>query len=487
MNRLFRSFVISILALWKGLSQKEIGSRTGMLGKKVSRQLARKDLDDEVYHRLLAGVEAKPAEVAIVTGCLESLHSLEENGDLTAEERETVELSLLEATRLLRAAFTESVRRSRQAPPADRYPRPEEVEPARWHAARLWKALEKLPEDHRLAVVKASRTYRTWALVERVCEESTIQASRDLESAASLARLAQEIAERLEGPPGWCLRVRALASLHGANVLRVAGEVGASDSTFEQAKRGWHQGSDPNQILDPGRPYDLEASLRRAQRRFDEALALLDRAREMGGRSPARYLINKGFTLEVMGEYERAAEALREAGPLVEQQGDPRQLYMWRFNLAVNEVHLGRCPEAAEFAGQVREVAASLGDQVFLCRVTWLDGRIAAGLNRTREALRLLGEARRQFAARNMGYDVALALLEEAALLLDAGRIGEVKTLARELAKVFESKGVHREALAALRLFQDAAEREEATAGLARRVLGYLFRARHDQGLRFES
>jgi hypothetical protein len=59
--------------------------------------------------------------------------------------------------------------------------------------------------------------------------------------------------------------------------------------------------------------------------------------------------------------------------------------------------------------------------------------------------------------------------------------------LASELTQVFEDKGVHREALAALRLFYEAAEREEATAEMARRVLRFFFRARHDQGLRFES
>jgi len=59
--------------------------------------------------------------------------------------------------------------------------------------------------------------------------------------------------------------------------------------------------------------------------------------------------------------------------------------------------------------------------------------------------------------------------------------------LARELGKVFESKGVHRKALAPLRLFQKAAEREEAKAELARSVLRYLFRARCYQGLISES
>jgi hypothetical protein len=86
-----------------------------------------------------------------------------------------------------------------------------------------------------------------------------------------------------------------------------------------------------------------------------------------------------------------------------------------------------------------------------------------------------------------MSYDVALALLEEAVLLLEEGRPAEVKALAGELAQVFEDKGVHREALAALRLFHEAAEHEEATAEMARRVLRFLFRARYDQGLRFES
>ena len=84
-----------------------------------------------------------------------------------------------------------------------------------------------------------------------------------------------------------------------------------------------------------------------------------------------------------------------------------------------------------------------------------------------------------------MSYDVALALLEEAVLMLEKGRSGEVKELAGELNQVFESKGVHLEALAALQLFRAAAEREEATTELARRVLRFLFRAQHDQGLRF--
>ena len=205
------------------------------------------------------------------------------------------------------------------------------------------------------------------------------------------------------------------------------------------------------------------------------------------GRSPERALLQKGYTLEVMGEYERAVETLLRAAPLVIQRGDPRLESILSGNLALNYCHLGRFEEAAVLASRVRAAAAETGDEIEALRMTWTQGRIAAGLGRTEEARSLLAQARRELAARGMEYDAALALLEEAALLLANGRAAEVKALARELAVVFETKGVHREALAALRLFQEAAEQERATAELARRVLGYLFRARHDPDLRFAS
>jgi tetratricopeptide (TPR) repeat protein len=247
----------------------------------------------------------------------------------------------------------------------------------------------------------------------------------------------------------------------------------------------WHSGDDPDNLLDPGRLLDLEASLRLDQRRFDEALALLDQALPMS-HHPGRVLINKGFTLEVMGDYEAAVLALLQAEPKLDRAAQPRLWYQQRFNLAACYCHLGRHRDADELVKDVRSVASGLEDQIFLIRVLGMEARIAAGLGRIEEAKALFEQARAEFAARCMNYDVALATLELAVLLLAEGRTGEVKELAEKLAVVFDANGVHREALAALRLFHEAAQREAATAELARRVLSYLFRARHDEGLRFE-
>jgi hypothetical protein len=474
--------LISVLALIYDRSQKELEVKAGLPPKSLSQYLRRGHLMKQAtFERLLAALDCKPAAVWIVRACLEALDALEQSSDLTAEERTEIEEAALGAARLTREDLTEAVLRARAAPTTG-YPLAADLVTARFRAAEQWERLKG--EEHQLVVVRVAEEYQNWALCEKVCDESERQASRTVEHAAALARLAQEIADRVRGPEEWCNRVCGYAAAHGANALRVAGELKVARAALEPAKHLWHAGSDPLGVLDPGRLLDLEASLCRDERRFAEALALLDEAAAVG-RSPERVLIKKGFTLEVMGEYGQAVETLLRAEPLVVRLGDPRLLYMLRFNLAVNYTHVSRYGEATKLLDQVRALAA--GAEIERCRVIWLEGRIAAGLGRSADARRLLAEARRRFVTENMMADASLALLEEAALLLDEGGTAEVKILARELASVLKSKGVHREALAALQLFQRAAEREAATAELARSVLRFLFRARHDQGLQFTS
>lgn len=481
-----RQLLVAVLAFWRDRSQKEIEAAAGLPPKGMSRYLRSREIPDEVFGKLLDAVECPPHAVFSVTACLENIEVLESETNLTQGETAEIAHSWLRAGRQVRQGLIEAARHSRTVSSEGS---PGEAHVAaydRQRAAELFRRLEDLPPAARLALVERAEEHWSWALCERVCEASVREASRKLERAAAWAYLARQIAERVPGPEEWRDRLRGYAAAHGANVLRVSGDLGAADLTLEEAKRLWHAGSDPANVLDPGRLLDLEASLRRAQRRLPEALALLDEAAAVG-RRPERALLQKGYTLEVMGEYERAVETLLRAAPLVLQLSDPRLESILSGNLALNYCHLGRFEEAALLARQVCAAALETGDEIEALRMTWAQGRIAAGLGRTQEARRLLAQARREFAARGMEYDVALALLEESVLLLGKGREEEVKMLTRELTVLFDAKGVHREALAALRLFQEAVEQERATAELARRVLRYLFRARHDPNLRFPS
>jgi len=278
MIRSLRSLIVSILALCRGLSQKQVGARAGIPQKKVSLYLKREDMEDDLYTRFLAAVNGRPAEVAIVTGCLESLAAVSperrasQDPDLTPEEEDEVEIGILEVARLARPVLREAVLRSRAAPLLDIYPRPADLEPARWQADLLWKALEKLPETEQIAIVRSDPRHQSWALMERVCEESVVEASRDLDRAASRARLAEEIALHVRGPEGWRKRVRGYAAGHGANVVRVSGKLKIAEARLEEAKELWHAGSDPDGVLDPGRLLNLEGALLRDQRKFEEAL-----------------------------------------------------------------------------------------------------------------------------------------------------------------------------------------------------------------------
>lgn len=359
---------------------------------------------------------------------------------------------------------------------------PHEVD--RLDADDLMNRLRGARKEVRHYIVQVAEDFQTWALCERVCDESVKEAARSVEEATAWAELAQEIAVRVSGPEGLRKRLQGYAGLHLANVLRVAGDHNRAETAFREAEKLWDAGSDSQDLLDSGRRFDLKASLRRDQRRFEEALALLEEALAVS-RAPARVLIKKGFTLEVMGEYQKAVETLLLALALLESEGEPRLRDILHLNLAVNFYYLGQFRNAAELVKKVHPRVVERGDDIDLIRILWLQGCIEAGLGRPTKGLELLAEARERFAAENLFYDVALCLLEEAVLLLGQGQTVKVKELAQELTVVFERQGVHREALAALRLFHEAAQREHATVELARDLLRYLFRARHDEGLRF--
>jgi hypothetical protein len=146
-----------------------------------------------------------------------------------------------------------------------------------------------------------------------------------------------------------------------------------------------------------------------------------------------------------------------------------------------------RCSQYAT-AAENRSAANRAGFfyELVLIGAHWQEGRVEADQARRTEAAGILTHARTEFVDRGIGYNAALVSMELAVLHLEEGRTGEVKTLAREMAPIFQAQGVHRETLAALRLFCEAAEREAVTLELARRLVHYLERARLDPGLRFD-
>ena len=239
----------------------------------------------------------------------------------------------------------------------------------------------------------------------------------------------------------------------------------------------------------------LKSTLRNDQRRFGEAHALLDRAiaAYLSGdpeiRDPhlaGRVLIKKSYVFTQMGEPERAILTLREAERMVDPDREPRLFLCLRHNLMDNLSSAGRFEEARELLPEVEALCESVGSRLDEVRLRWVEGRIAAGVGDRAGARRAWDSARHEFTARGMAYDAALVSLELAVFLIDEGETAEVRELAREITEIFKSRDVHRETLAALAVFQAAADRATATTDLVRDLAAYLTRARLDPELRFE-
>ena len=359
---------------------------------------------------------------------------------------------------------------------------------ARRHAARLWERFRTLTKAQRRLLVERSREHQTWAFAVRLCYESEEAAADRSDRALELAELAVRVTQLAPGEESWRKRLEGYALGFLANALRVCNDMLGAEEAFSRAWTLWETGTATDSPLLPEwRLLDLKASLRRDQRRFEEALTLLDRAFAVSPREIAgRVLLKKAVTLEHMGEPGAAIEVLRAAAPLVDGQREPRLLCVVQFNMASNLCLLGKAEEAKPLLPEIRNLAIALQRELDLVRVVWLQGRVAAGLGGVEEAVACFEQVRQEFRAREMDYDFALASLELSVLYREQGHLAEVKALAGDMLWIFQRQGIHREALAALRLFLDAAEKETVTVELTRRLFHFLNRARLDPELRFE-
>lgn len=366
------------------------------------------------------------------------------------------------------------------------------IEQERAAAPRLRAELARQPATRQHWMVENSARYQNYGLAEHLLELCRERWSEDPVGAEEFAELALTVIQRLDPQlHGWGLIHDLMAEAWGyiANCRRIASDLRRVAEAFELAESFRQKGT--GDAVEEAALLDLKASYLRDQRRFVEAADTLDRVIALYRAANDRHLVGRALIKKAQlfrdsGELEQAIVALAEAQDLLDAEGSPKLAFTLKNNLALYLSEIGRADEASQLLPELRELSRRVGSRLDRLRFLWVEGLICSRLGQHALAEAVLRQARDGFIDAGIGYDAALVSLDLAQLLLETDRGQEAKGLARQMVAIFASRDVHREALAALALFQRAIEEETATLALAQEVAAYLERARHNPSLRFQ-
>ncbi|MGD2115130.1 MAG: hypothetical protein PVG07_08755 [Acidobacteriota bacterium] len=344
--------------------------------------------------------------------------------------------------------------------------------------------LRRLPHEDR-AVYLASETPPA-LLLELLLEEIRSHLTEDPSVAIEWAELALEALQVVhDALPSQQVFVHAAY----ANAMRAAGDLNRAQAALAHTRElaRAHHTEEPHVIAELD---CLEGTLATDLRQFGRAEHHLRRAARLfeklgDSAGSARTFLKLGSVHAYAGNLEAALDATRAASRFVAPDRSPRLYLYARFNIAHILVDMEDYQQAFDYLEWDRELYAQNADRHLELRLRWLDGRIAAGTSRPREAEWQFLRVRDGFADLGIGFDVALVSLDLALLYHQQGRLEDLKHAAIEAALLFERHAVHREALAALTMLRDAALEERVTAATIERIAEFVRTAARDPRARF--
>jgi tetratricopeptide (TPR) repeat protein len=351
-------------------------------------------------------------------------------------------------------------------------------------APELWTRLAERPYPEQIREIEEDEDLHAWGLCQLLLRKSREASFNDPAKAVELANLALRVVRHLgvTYDPNWVMDLRARCFAYLGNARRVLGELRSSEDAFLKAESCLARSTTGN-VEVQAEILDLKSSLRRAQRRLDEAVQLVDEAlslyREAGEvHGIGKALLQKAKILEDKGDLGEAIDLLRRFAEEVDRSREPQLFTYGRFNLLSCLISADRYEEAEQLLPEIRDLFRESAQPLDLVRLRWAEGLIDLGRGRLGPAEAAFREVQREFLQRGMGYDAALVSLDLARLYAQEGCVEDLKRLASELMPIFESRDVHREAIVALLMFQRACEEERLTVDLVRQFAAYLRRER---------
>lgn len=342
------------------------------------------------------------------------------------------------------------------------------------------------------SLVRTDPELQSWPLGQRLVESCLDLVYAEAGRAEELAELAIALSHGLDARRYGSelvndFKAKAWACL--GEVLRSRADLRGADEAFVVAESLLASGT--GDILEEARLLELKAALLRDQFRLDEAHVLLDDALAVYRQfrdfhQVGRALVQKGSVYGAANEFEPAIRWLRKGLGLIDPTRERRLELSARHSLMLYLHESGRDQEAWFLLKASRPEFVEHGGELLRLRLRWLEGKIQQSLEHLAEAEEALIEARRGFIEQGVGFGAALVCLDLAGLYAAQSRAGEMRQLVEEMLPIFQSRDIHREAIAALIVFQQAVRMEKLSSDLIDEIRSFLRRARTDHKLRFE-
>jgi len=338
---------------------------------------------------------------------------------------------------------------------------------------------------------EANISLRGLGMYQALLERSHAVRHDDLKEMIHLARAAVEVARRLD-PKVYDqslladLQARAWGEL--ANAYRASDDLDEAEKAFGMAFEFLLEGT--NNLHLKARINSLYASFLGTRRKFELAFTALDVVHsiylELGDRHLAgSTLLTKAIYIHYSGQPDQAIDINEMGRTLIEVRREPDLALKAILNQLWFLVACGRFRDAKRELLRNRAALEKMEGRVSAIKLRWLQGQIFAGLEEWMSAEFALIEVKDGFEKLELGLAAALASLELALVWMRQNRLEETEGLVQDTFQVFRSLKLHREAIGAMQILNEARERKMMTVTLLDSVVKYLHRAQHDPEIPF--
>jgi tetratricopeptide (TPR) repeat protein len=345
-----------------------------------------------------------------------------------------------------------------------------------------WASLESLTPDERLPLVVGDPQYHHWGLYKALLDASLWYLRDDPMEAMDIVALAIEVGRRTD--PTTVGGDRAVVDLEArawailGNAQRVASKLDEARTSINKAWELHGQGTGDE--LEKALILSLDASWARTMGEFEMAEEILGEALTVYKKLQDNHL--QGRTLLQMGDAIghvfplRGIAYIRRALELINAAREPRLELCAQHDLAWFLNDAGQSTEALAIFHRARPLYKQFLDRWTQVRFHWIQGKIARGMGHLKGAVSIFQQVQEALREGGADLDELMVAIDLSEAFVASGNYASAARTAAELVPVMQSWHLHRHAITAWLIFQQALEARTAEEALITKLRSYYLR-----------